>query len=101
MEERRKFSREQADWLAEIHVDDTIYTAPVRNLSIGGIEVIRTLLWRPKPDQTCRVSLTDMHPDHTLDVQMQVCWVTERYVGLKYLELKDEERMILNEILAN
>lgn len=48
MKERREFVREQADWLADIYADDTIYTAPVRNLSLGGVELIRPLLRKPK-----------------------------------------------------
>lgn len=72
MNERRKFPREQAVWLAEIYTDDTIYTAPVRNLSLGGAELFRPQLWRPKPDNFFKISLSDMTPSNILDLRMQV-----------------------------
>ena len=88
MKERREFTREQADWLADIYADDTIYTAPVRNLSLGGIELMRPPLWKPKSNCFCKISLSDMVPSHTLEVRMQICWVTENSVGLKYHEME-------------
>lgn len=100
MEERREFVREQADWLADIYADETIYTAPVRNLSLGGIEIMRPPLWKPKTDHFCRVSLSDMSPSHSLDARMEICWVSENAVGLKYHELKFRQRIQLVKIIA-
>ncbi len=101
MQERREFVREQADWLADIYADDTIYTSPVRNLSLGGIEIIRPPLWKPKPDHFCKVSLSDMIPSHSLEVRMKICWVTENAVGMKYHEIKFRERIKLNKIISS
>jgi len=100
MNERREFTREQADWRADIYTDETIYTAPVRNLSLGGIELFRPIHWSPKPKHFCKISLSDMMPSHTIDVRMEICWVTEKYIGLKYHELKFRERIKLNKILS-
>jgi len=100
MKERREFTREQADWLADIYANDTIYTAPVRNLSLGGIELMRPPLWKPKSNHFCKISLSDMVPSHTLEVRMQVCWITENAVGLKYHELKFGEKIKLNKIIS-
>jgi len=100
MKERREFVREQADWLADIYADDTIYTAPVRNLSLGGIEIMRPPLWKPKPDHFCKISLSDMVPSHGLEVRMKICWATENAVGLKYQELKFKQRIQLVKIIA-
>ena len=55
MKERREFVREQADWLADIYADDTIYTSPVRNLSLGGIELMRPPLWKPKENHFFKI----------------------------------------------
>lgn len=101
MEDRREFVREQADWLADIYADDTIYTAPVRNLSLGGIELMRPPLWKPKSEHFCKISLSDMVPSHTLEVRMQICWITDNAVGLKYHELKFGEKVKLNKIISN
>ncbi len=100
MKERREFTREQADWLADIYTDDTIYTAPVRNLSLGGIELIRPPLWKTKSNHFCKISLSDMVPSHTLEVRMQVCWVTDNAVGLKYHEMGMAEKIKLNKIIS-
>ena len=101
MKERREFVREQADWRADIYADDTIYTSPLRNLSLGGIEIMRPLLWKPKSKNFCKISLSDMIPSHTLEVRMEICWITEKGVGLKYHELNFKERIKLNKILSN
>lgn len=101
MQERRQFVREQADWLADIYADDTIYTAPVRNLSLGGIELMRPLQWKPKPKHFFKISLSDMDPTHTLEARMEICWVTQNGVGLKFHELKFREKIKLNKILSN
>jgi PilZ domain-containing protein len=100
MDDRRKFVREHADWLADVYVEDTIYTAPVRNLSLGGVELMRPPLWKPKAQHFCKISLSDMVPSHTLQVRMQVCWITEIAVGLKFHELKLKEKVKLNKILS-
>ncbi len=101
MKERREFVREQADWLADIYADDTIYTAPVRNLSLGGIELMRPLSWRPKSRHLFKISLSDMNPSHTLKVRMEVCWISDNAVGLKFHEIKFREKIKLNKILSN
>ena len=101
MKERREFIREQADWLAEIYTDDTIYTSPVRNLSYGGAELMRPPLWKPKPHYTFRICFSDMIPSHTLEVHMQVCWVTKARVGLKYHDLGLSEKIKLNKIISD
>lgn len=101
MQERREFIREHADWLADIYIGNTVYTAPVRNLSLGGVELMRPPLWEPKAEHFCRISLSDMEPSHTLEVRMQVCWSTKSSVGLKYHELKFKEKIKLNKILSN
>ncbi|NOG59987.1 MAG: PilZ domain-containing protein [Proteobacteria bacterium] len=100
MQERRQDTREQADWLAEIYADETIYTSPVRNLSMGGIEIMRPPLWKPKTDHFCKISLSDMIPSHSLDVRMQIRWVSEKAVGLKYHELKISDRIKLVKIIS-
>ncbi len=100
MQERREFAREQADWLADIYADDTIYTSPVRNLSLGGIEIIRPPLWKPKANHFCKICLSDMIPSHSLEVRMEVCWVSNNAVGLKYHELKFREKVKLNKIIS-
>ncbi|HIF52046.1 MAG TPA: PilZ domain-containing protein [Thiotrichaceae bacterium] len=101
MDERRKFTREQADWVADIYVGETIHTAPVRNLSLGGLELIRPPLWHPKHKHFCKISLSDMIPSHTLEVRMEVCWVTDNAVGLNYHELKFKEKIKLNKIISH
>lgn len=100
MKERRQFTREQADWLAEIYTNDTIFTSPVRNLSLGGAELIRPQLWRPKVRHFCKVSFSDMNPAHTLEVRMQICWVTDFSVGLKYHDLELMQKIKLNKIIS-
>ena len=100
MDERRKYIREQADWVADIYVGNDIYTAPVRNLSLGGIEVMRPPLWKPLENHFCKVSLSDMVPSHTLEIRMEICWVTEVAVGLKYHELQFNQQIILNKIIS-
>jgi PilZ domain-containing protein len=100
VEERREHVREQADWLADIYADDTIYTSPVRNLSLGGIEIMRPPLWKPKARHFCRISLSDMIPSHTLEVRTEICWISEKAVGLKYHELKFKEKIKLNKIIS-
>jgi PilZ domain-containing protein len=101
VKERREFDREQADWLADIYANDTIYTSPVRNLSLGGIEIMRPPLWKPKSNHFCKISLSDMVPSHSLEVRMQVCWLTDSAVGLKYHELKFGEKIKLNKIISD
>jgi len=101
VKERRIFPREQADWLAEIYTDDTIYTAPVRNLSLGGVELFRPQLWRPKPENFFKISLTDMTPSNTLDLKMEVCWVSDVSIGLKYHGMEMGQKIKLNKILSN
>jgi PilZ domain-containing protein len=101
VDERREFARRQADWLADIYADDTIYTSPVRNLSLGGIEIMRPPLWKPKDNHFCKISLSDMVPSHTLEVRMEVCWTSEKAVGLKYHELKFKEKVKLNKIISD
>lgn len=100
MQERREFVREQADWLADIYADETIYTSPVRNLSLGGIEIMRPLLWKPKANHFCKICLSDMSPTNTLEARLEVCWITESSVGLKFHELKFREKIKLNKILS-
>jgi len=100
MQERREFVRKQADWLADIYANDTIYTSPVRNLSLGGIEIMRPPLWKPKDNHFCKICLSDMIPSHSLEVRMEVCWVTESAVGLKYHELKFKEKIKLNKLIS-
>ena len=101
MKERREHSREQADWLADIYADDTIYTSPVRNLSLGGLEVMRPPLWKPKTSHFCKICLSDMSPNNTLQARLEVCWVTDSCVGLKFHELKFREKIKLNKILSS
>ena len=100
MKERREFVREEADWLADIYADDTIYTSPLRNLSLGGIEITRPLLWNPKSNHFFKISLTDMIPSHSLEARMEVCWITENAVGLKFHELEFKEKIKLNKIIS-
>jgi PilZ domain len=100
MQERREHTREHTDWLSEVYADDTIYTSPVRNLSLGGVELMRSPLWKPKQDHILKISLSDMVPDHTLEVRMQVCWVTNSHVGLKFHELSFKQKIKLNKILS-
>jgi PilZ domain-containing protein len=101
MKDRRTSVREHADWRADIYVDETIYTAPVRNLSLGGVELMRPPLWSPKSQHFCKVSLSDMDPDHSLEARMQICWVSDQSVGLKYHELKFKEKVKLNKIISS
>ena len=101
MKERRNHVREQADLLADVYADDTIYTSPVRNLSLGGMEIMRPPLWKPKNNNFCKVSLSDMSPDNTLQARLEICWSTEHYVGLKFHELQFKERIKLNKILSS
>ena len=101
MKERREFVREQADWLAKIYTDDTIYTSPVRNLSLGGLEVMRPPLWKPKTKQFCKICLSDMSPTNTLTAWLEVCWFEEHSVGLTFHELKFREKIKLNKILSS
>ncbi len=101
MDERRASVREHADWLADIYVDDTIYTAPVRNLSLGGVELMRPPLWKAKSQHFCKICLSDMDPSHTLEARMQICWVSDNSVGLKYHELKFKEKVKLNKIISS
>ena len=101
MKERREHIREQADWLADIYADDTIYTSPVRNLSLGGLEIMRPPLWKPKVKHFCKISLSDMSPNNTLEARFEVCWLTEKSVGLKFHELKLKEKIKLNKILSS
>lgn len=100
MEERRESPRKQADWLADIYADDTIYTSPVRNLSQGGAEFIRPQLWKPKKDHFCKVCFSDMIPSHTFEARMQICWITDFSIGMKYHDIKFKERIRLNKILS-
>ena len=101
MKERREFPRQQADWLAEIYADDTIYTSPVRNLSLGGAELIRPQQWKPKQDHFCKICFSDMNPDHTLEVRMQICWVSSFSVGLKYHDMGLMQKVKLNKIISD
>ena len=101
MKERRQFTREQADWLADIYTNDTIFTSPVRNLSLGGAELIRPQLWKPKINHFCKVCFTDMNPSHTLEVRMQICWMTSFSVGLKYHDLGMMQKIKLNKIISD
>ena len=101
MKERREFPRRQADWLAEIYADDTIYTSPVRNLSLGGAELIRPQQWKPKQDHFCKIRFSDMNPSHTLEVRMQVCWMTNFSIGLKYHDLGMTQKLKLNKIISD
>ena len=101
MEERRKHTRQQADWMAEIYADDTIYTSPVRNLSLGGAELIRPQQWKPKENHFCKICFSDMNPDHTLEVRMQICWIGSFSVGLKYHDLGMSQKIKLNKIISD
>ena len=101
MRERRQHVREQADWLADIYADDTIYTSPVRNLSLGGLEIMRPPNWKPKTKHFCKISLSDMSPNNSLEARFEVCWLTEKSVGLKFHELKFREKIKLNKILSS
>ncbi len=101
MKNRRKFHREQADLVAEIHTDGTIYTAPVQNLSLGGAELFCPQLWRPKPEQFFKIILTDMKPSNALEIKMQVCWISDVSVGMKYHDMKMGQKIKLNKILSN
>lgn len=101
MKERREHVREQADWVADIYADDTIYTSPVRNLSLGGLELWRPPQWKPKAKHFCKICLSDMSPDINLQARMEVCWLTETSVGLKFHEIKFREKIKLNKILSS
>ncbi len=101
VKDRRNFSREQADWVAEVYTEDTTYTAPVRNLSLGGAELMRPPLWKPEQNNLYKISFSDMVPSHTLYVHMQVCWITKTYVGLKFHELGSNEEVRLNKIISS
>ena len=101
MQERREFPRAQTDWSAEVYTDGTIYTLPVRNLSLGGAELMRPTLWEAKQDHICNISFSDMVPSHALEVRMKVCWVTKAHVGLKFHGLGFKERIILNKLISN
>ena len=100
MQERREHTRRQTVWLSEVHADDTIYTSPVSNLSLGGAELVRSPLWKPKQGHILKISLSDMVPNHTLEARMQVCWVTDSHVGLKFHELGFKGKIKLNKILS-
>ena len=101
MKERREHVREQADWLADIYADDTIYTSPVRNLSLGGLEIMRPPHWKPKTNHFCKICLSDMSPHNTLEARFEICWLTDVSVGLKFHELKFREKIKLNKILSS
>jgi PilZ domain len=100
VKERREFTREQADWLADIYTDDTIYTAPVRNLSLGGAELIRPPLWKPKSDNIIKICFSNMTATGGLELRMQVCWMTENSVGLKYHDIEMMQKIKLNKLLS-
>ncbi len=100
MQERREYTRVHTDWLSEIFTDETIYSSPVSNLSLGGAELVRPHMWKPKQDNIFKVSLNDNVPAHTLEARMQVCWVTDSHVGLKFHELSFKGKIKLNKILS-
>ena len=101
MKERRKSHRERTDWLAEVYTDDIIYTSPVRNLSLGGAELIRSPLWKAKQDHICKICFSDKVPSHTIEVRMKVCWVTKDHVGLKFQGLSFKQKIILDKLISS
>ncbi len=101
MKERRQYPRQQADWLAQINIDDDIYTSPVRNLSRGGVELIRPQRWKPVLGQHYKVCLSDMNPENSLEINMRVCWLSKFSVGLSFQDLEMVERRLLDKIISD
>ncbi len=101
MNERRGSVRLQTDWQAQIYFENTVFNSPLKNISLGGTEVSRPDGWHPECDEFYRISINSDARNNKLDVNMQICWVSKNSVGLKYHDLRLNERIQLNKIISD
>ena len=80
---------------------ETKYTVQVRNLSLAGVEFLRPQLWCPQPEHFFKISLNEMTSSNTtVNFRMQVCWVTDTAIGMKFHGMDREQKIKLNKILS-
>ncbi len=100
MKDRRKFPRREVSYTAEILTNKTVYRVPIRNLSQGGIEVIRPQNWETKPEYLLKININDMAKPSTFISRIQICWMTDSSIGLKFHKMEMQKKILLNKILS-